>query len=175
MTEEWRAIPGFPGYQVSSLGRVQSFKRGGLFGKILSPSVSKRSGRSMVTMHMEGKPHWRLVARLVCQSFHGAPPTKRHQAAHGDGNTSNDTKENLSWKTPKENCEDRTRHGRTVMGTKHHAAILTERKVIKIREKHAAMKTAGNGYGANKSLAEKYGVSIWVIEDVVYRRKWRHI
>lgn len=47
---------------------------------------------------------------MVCETFHGPRPPGA-QAAHGDGDPSNNAADNLSWKTPKGNAADRVRHG----------------------------------------------------------------
>jgi hypothetical protein len=173
--EHWRPIKGFSGYQISSLGRVQSFKRGDLLGTVLKPNILKQSGRAMVTLYIDGKPHWRLVARLVCRAFNGEPPTKRHQAAHLDGNRTNDIPSNLEWKTPLQNVADRERHGRTVKGEKHHAAKLTADQVIQIRQRHKEMRDAGKSYGSVAALTAEYSLGEGTITDIVSRRKWKHI
>ncbi|RWO34773.1 MAG: hypothetical protein EOS10_00270 [Mesorhizobium sp.] len=52
-----------------------------------------------------------FVHRLVCAEVNGPPPTPDHEAAHscGKGHLACVTKRHLSWKTPKENCAERTR------------------------------------------------------------------
>lgn len=173
--EDWRPIAGFPGYQVSNLGRVQSFRKNGLFGTVLKQTRGNRNMRALVTLYLDAKPNYRLVARLVCAAFHGEPPTPQHQAAHIDGNIFDDTSGNLAWKTPKQNCEDRNAHGRTQRGETHYAAILTETQVKDIRKDYAERKAAGRVYGSVRDLSTAHAVSIGTIEDIIYSRNWRHI
>ena len=175
MTEEWRPIKGFPGYQISSLGRVQSFKRNGLFGTLLSASRKNKKSRAMVTLYVDGEVHYRLVSRLVCAAFHGDAPSKSHQACHKDGNKDRDHADNLAWKTPKENMEDRDLHGRTGRGENHYAAKTTEAVVLQIRHMHAEKKHLNRHYGAIPALAKQFGMTTSAVEDIINRRKWRHI
>jgi len=171
MTEEWRPIKGFPGYQVSSLGRVQSFRRGDIFGKILRPRSCNKYGRRMVTIYCDGKPHDRLVARLVCQAFHGDPPSSKHHAAHVNENCADDAAENLEWQTPQQNIATRI----PSRGEAHYAAKTTEAIVLQIRQMHAEKKHLNRHYGTIPALAKQFGMTASAVEDIVTRKKWRHI
>src|SRR5271157_4590362 len=53
----------------------------------------------------------RLVNRLVCKIYHGAPPSQRHQAAHNCGFSSCVNYRHLRWATPAENTADKILHG----------------------------------------------------------------
>lgn len=169
--EEWRPIKGFPAYQVSNLGRVQSFKRNGLFGTVLKPSTANHAGRQIVTIYREAKPHYRLVSRLVCQAFHGDPPTPMHEAAHLNEICTDDRAENLQWQTKEENVATRI----PSRGSGHYAAKTTESVVVEIRRLHAEKKTLNRHYGAIPALAKQFGLTASAVEDIVRRRKWRHI
>lgn len=175
MIEDWRSIKGFPGYQVSNFGRVQSFKRNGLFGTVLKASRANKKGRAMVSLYIDGEIHYRLVARLVCAAFKGDPPSARHQACHLDGDKNRDHADNLKWKTPKENMEDRDLHGRTARGEQHYAAKTTEAIVKQIRQMHAEKKFLNRHYGAIPALAKQFNMTPAAVEDIVNRKKWRHI
>lgn len=48
-----------------------------------------------------GKPKY--VHRVVCEAFHGKPPTGKHTVEHKDGNRRNNHKDNLCWLTYSEN------------------------------------------------------------------------
>jgi len=174
MSEDWKSIDGFPGYQVSSLGRVQSFKNGDIFGKLLTPSRGSKSRRAIVTLYRNGKKQYRLVARLVCEAFHGSPLTGQ-QAAHRNGNRLEDTRENLRWRTPKQNSAERDDHGTTARGERHYAAILTDDQVRQIREAYSARKSTGTVYGFITKTAARYNVKISCVEDIVYGRSWKHL
>lgn len=172
--EEWRAIDGFPGYQVSNFGNVRSFRKGELFPHMLRPSRGNKAKRALVTLYLDRKPNYRLVARLVCEAFHGVPLTDQ-QAAHCDGDVFNDRSDNLEWKYPLGNCEDRDAHGRTARGERHYAAKLTEAAVREIRATYAAASAEGRIYGVVIALSKKHQVTLGCIEDVVYGRKWRNV
>ena len=43
--------------------------------------------------------------------INGPAPSQKHHAAHRDGNSKNNTPENIYWATPKENIADQFRHG----------------------------------------------------------------
>lgn len=171
MNEEWRPIKDFPGYQVSSLGRVQSFRRGDIFGKILSPRSCNKYGRRLVTIYRDAKRCDRLVARLVCQAFHGDPPTPAHHAAHVNETCDDDRSENIEWQTPQQNIATRI----PSRGENHYAAKTTEAIVRQIRQMHAEKKHLNRHYGAIPALAKQFGLTPSAVEDIVNRRKWRHI
>lgn len=171
MIEEWRPIKGFPGYQVSNLGRIQSFRRGDIFGKILKPSTGNKYGRQIAALYVDGERQDRLVSRLVCAAFKGDPPTPEHQAAHLNETATDDRADNLEWQTPQQNIATRI----AARGEAHYAAKTTEADVIEIRRLHAEKKTLNRHYGAIPALAKQFGMTASAIEDIVNRRKWRHI
>lgn len=101
--EEWRPISGLPGYEVSSLGRVRSWRthRG-----IPGPRVLKASAGSKeyLTVRLAGATQ--KVHRLVAEAFLGPLPSGL-QTRHLDGNNQNNRAANLAYGTQLENMADR--------------------------------------------------------------------
>lgn len=112
--EEWRAIPGFPGYQVSSLGSVFSHKA----GRELSAPPNK-GGYRLVSLRRDGVRHPRYVHQLVALVFIGPRPDGA-EVRHLDGDPLNNTLTNLVYGTTAENAQDRIRHGRDQNTRKTH-------------------------------------------------------
>lgn len=103
MSEAWRAIPGFPGYEASDQGRVRS-ARG-----VLKPWLS--NGYSIVGLRQTGRTVKVNVHRLILLAFHGKPGPKM-DARHLNGDKSDNRLINLAWGTRSENIRDQVRHGR---------------------------------------------------------------
>ena len=118
LAEEWRAVPGFPDYEVSNMGNVRSFIRGAE-GHILSPSCNRqRYGYLHVNLSRSGKQYTRRIHRLVAEAF--IPnPYKKPEVNHIDCNPANNNVENLEWVTPKENSEWKVKCGRSVRNHEH--------------------------------------------------------
>lgn len=110
--EEWRLIPGVPGYQVSSYGSVYSNK---------TQRELRTSGLRypQVTLHRDGERITRTVHSLVAEAFIGPRPAGR-EVRHLDGNERNPRLDNLAYGTPSENAQDRLRHGTDQNGRKTH-------------------------------------------------------
>lgn len=108
MGEQWREMPGFPGYFVSSLGRVRGKK-----GAVMKPSITRRGYQKVGAFTEGGRKHNLEIHRMVALSFLGAPPEGKPVAAHGDGNPLNNRLDNLRWASHVENAADREAHGRT--------------------------------------------------------------
>ena len=112
--ERWRKVPNLP-YEVSSAGRVRRVggwvvRRVYVPGRLRKVSTDKY-GYGVVTVSYEGKISTVRINRLVCAAFHGPAPSRRHQAAHADGTRRNNRAKNLSWKSPKQNEQDKRKHG----------------------------------------------------------------
>ena len=116
--EVWKDIPSVPQMLASSWGRV----------KLKPYSIPMPNGRGV--RHYNPKPRLGveqkngtgragvpkrrmiyitglrkcfIVARLICEAFHGPSPDDRPVAMHLDENPSNNTPENLKWGTQREN------------------------------------------------------------------------
>lgn len=101
-TEEWTAIKDFEGlYEVSTFGRIKSFKHNKSVGKILKPGFVGM-GYVHVCLHKAGKCYGKLVHRIVAEAFIPNPDGKP-EVNHIDGNKLNNHVENLEWVTSKEN------------------------------------------------------------------------
>lgn len=70
--------------------------------------------------------------------------------------------------TPLENAGDMVRKGRQTRGEKHCRAKLTDEQVIEIRQRWAARPT-------QQQLADEYGISVTVLNRVLYKRAWGHV
>lgn len=104
-SEAWAPIPRHPDYEVSTLGRVRSWKT---YGPV--------KPRILVT-HMEGgyvratlSRAQRRVHQLVLEAFVGPRP-EGLLTRHLDGDPTNNRLDNLAYGTPSENMRDRRDHG----------------------------------------------------------------
>lgn len=94
--EEWKEIEGYPGYEISNLGRVYSQKTKQV-RKLLN-----RKGRQTITIGRDSLQ----VHTLVATAFLEKPKTKKRLVVnHLDGNPHNNHIENLEWTTDKGNNE----------------------------------------------------------------------
>lgn len=131
---EEKEIPlGVPGYTVGSSGSIYSYTgwRGG--GKRRLAQHADNDGYLRVRIKCKGKTISRKVHRIVCEAFHGCKANRLHQIRHLDGNKLNNSAENLSWGTAKENAHDRDMHGRTASGSRNGMSVLSDDEVIAIR------------------------------------------
>lgn len=148
MSEEvWKPVPNLRGYEVSSHGRVRSYRRRGSAEPyyddepvILTPCLV--GGRYAVTMQRRKV----FVHRLVLESFVGPCPPGM-VGCHNDGDHANNRLDNLRWDTQKSNCLDRKLHGRE--GTRK----LSRDNVIGI------LHCIHRQHMSKRAVAELYGVS----------------
>lgn len=110
-----------------------------------------------------------LVARLVCERIHGAPPTMEYQAAHscGRGHEGCISPSHLRWATPLENSSDKVKHGTAKIkakGEKHPGRKLSESDVRRIR--------ALRGVHPRSSLSQMFQVKPETIKAVHTGRTW---
>ena len=101
--EIWKAIPGYPDYEASNLGRIRSHKRKGCILKAWFNDI----GYSRVVLLAEGKQRGHMVHRLVLEAFVG-PPDGR-DGNHRNGIKTDNRLVSLEWLTHRENmvpCRD---------------------------------------------------------------------
>lgn len=155
-TEQWREIPGFPGYEVSDMGRVRSWKLGGPGTRLASsPSEVRpqqgRHGYVRVELCHEGQRSHHFVHRIVLTAFVG--PSKL-SADHVNAVKDDNRLANLQWLTQAENVR------------RSAGARLTRDQVSAIRSRY------GRSGLTQRALADEYGVSRTTIGDVVNGRSW---
>lgn len=177
--EIWIDIIGYEDmYQVSTFGRIKSLNRivkhpNGksdfpIRGRIRAFNI--RNNYFGCTVNKDNKKIHISVHRFV--AIHFIPnPENKPQVNHIDGNKLNNNVENLEWCTAKENTKHAIKNGLLVhkRGEQKTQSILTEEAVIEIRKIDKYDIDA-------KNLAQiKYGVSRSAINDVIARRKWKHV
>jgi hypothetical protein len=165
--EQWKQIPNFPDYQVSSLGKI----------KRLVPSIRKRDygpingsvfrGYVMACLRTPlGEKKRVAVHRMVMLAFRG--PSDLH-VNHINGVKNDNRLENLEYVTDKQNRE----HAKHVLdafpkGAKHPNSKLTESDVLGI------LKLIDQGL-SDGMVANVYGctpANVWMIRK---GRAWAHL
>ena len=98
-------------YSVSNDGSMRSYTKSWK-GTDIEGTVMSSGYRSVgLTRHPGGKPQTQLVHRLVCQAFHGDPPSPEHtDVRHLNGDKLDNRAENLAWGTRSENMLDVLAH-----------------------------------------------------------------
>lgn len=127
------------------------------------------NGQATVRVRVNGVQRNMTVGRLVCEAFHGPPPTPAHIAEHIDENMLNNHADNLQWTTRRASVI-RTHKGKpqpSTQGEQHHAALLTWEAVHIIRQEYA------RGFASQAQLARRYGVSSSTIHLVITGKTWR--
>jgi len=102
--DEWKEIPGFPGYEISIYGDV--YFKGDVSCRKRRPSgicVQNRNRLGYYIVHINGKIYY--VHRLLAMTYIENPENKK-EIDHIDGNPSNNNLDNLRWATHKENLNN---------------------------------------------------------------------
>jgi len=175
--EEWRGIEGFPFYDVSSLGRVRSWKHN-RWGRLPEPRLLKpgiaKNGYPLIVLHgKKADGRWfarsTYVHRLVTEAFVGPRPDG-HEVNHINSDRADARAANLEYVTSSENNTHAIRYGRMKppprrLGRDNNMTKLTEDDVRLIRSS-AATCTA---------LAAQLKCSIANVSDIRRRRTWRYV
>jgi hypothetical protein len=171
MDEQWRAIDGFPDYEVSSEGRVRSGARGvaNRWGtltqrpaRVLRP-VLDSDGYLRVSLYRDRRLTQRPIHHLVLEAFVGPRPSGT-QTRHDDGNRKHNAAGNLNWGTPLENSADRTRHGTGPRGERNPKAKIdaeAARRILADRRTQVA-------------IAADFGIDQTTVSRIKRGEIWAH-
>jgi hypothetical protein len=170
--EQWRAIPGWEGfYEVSDMGRVRSLDRivrcgnGHKLSKGRIKATPLVKGYRRVALHRENEDKQEYVHRFVLMAFRGMPEPGM-EACHNNGNRLDNTLANLRWDTLASNKRDMVTHGNSTKGERNPSAKLNRNAVQALRRDREAL---GLTY---RELAEKYGISASVANEICLGRLW---
>ena len=106
-----------------------------------------------------------VKAHRFIMSVYNTFPTSDIQVLHTCDNPSCVNIRHLFFGTNNDNMKDKTRKGRGTIGEKNPGAKLTEKDVIAIR----------NDARPVRVLAEVYGLGVSAIDNIIKRRRWKHI
>jgi hypothetical protein len=167
VNEVWKPCPGHPGYEVSNLGRVRSY-RIKKPGCVLSPTshmlatcYNLKGYAHVILRNAFCKPSTKTVHRLVLEAFIGPRPIGM-EACHWNGNRRDCRLDNLRWDYPSSNAQDKKRHGTYLKGETVHNHKLTIDSVAFIR----------NSQATGRHLAEQFNVRESTISAVRKKRLW---
>lgn len=172
--ETWKPIPFAPGYDVSDLGRVRSWRPWGGRGKTvcagsrLKSQRKDRNGYFRVTLIVAGRleSHW--VSRLVARVFLGEPPAGKPYACHDDGNPENNSLANLKWGDQRDNGADMIRHGRSLPGERNASAKLGEndaREVLRMLSRGSTQQAVADCFGLHQAHVSRIALG----------KCWKHL
>lgn len=181
MGEEWRDVVGWPGYQVSSEGRVRSVDRIDALGRRRCGRVLKQypcqsaaqrarwagKGHLAVTLCRDGRRRIVTVHTLVAEAFLGPCP-KGHECRHLNGECTDNRVNNITWGTALENHLDSLEHGTHARGEAHGRAKLTAEQVAFVHE----LARAGESQVAT---GRRVGVSQQQVSYILAGENWRHL
>lgn len=155
--ETWKLIPGYPGYEASTLGRIRSIKEDdhgwGRKGWVLKPGVTW-NGRNVVVLCVTGMPKKsKSVHGLIAATFLGPRPYK-YEINHKDGNPLNNAVDNLEYVTSSQNKKHAFAMGlNSLKGERHNQVRLNLIQVRIIRRigNHITCKAIGEIFGVSES------------------------
>lgn len=151
-----------PGVEVSSEGRVRSWRRRGKYpGTTTTPKILKPYTRPDGYVSVGNPPEY--VHRLVAEAFYGSCPEGK-EVRHLNGRRSDDRACNLQWGTRVENQADRRTHGTHMAGDTCPASKLGAVQVREIR--------ANERNETRADLAARFGVSVGAIKAIRANRTW---
>ena len=159
--EIWKDIKEYPGYQVSNLGQIKSFKQS-REGRILKPKIS--AGYAGIDFRKNGKSYYGLVHRIVLSTFSPVEGWETLTVNHIDGNCLNNNLENLEWMTQSEN----TKYSREILRTGNATQKV---HIIKLNGEELFYDTvtaAAKGLGVAKGT-----ISRWVNKQRSYEGKYK--
>ncbi len=201
--ETWRAVKGYPGYEVSDHGRVRSWRSNGpgevvrSSPRLMSPSL-KNNGYLQVNLWREGERCTISVHRLVLCTF-VREPTPEEEARHLDGAKQNNKVANLAWGNHATNMLDCVDHGTHPSFSRRGEKFAKRPKGHYTPEARAQRKrealSAGRSLGSTSKLTssdvieirrlegvmpmrrigEKYGICVQSVHSIIRKKTWKHV
>ena len=166
MTELWQPVVGYEDlYEVSNQGRVRSLPRPGkqrpwriYGGKLLKATFNHH----YLVVGLQGKS--RAVHSLVAEAFLGPRPDGM-VVRHGPNGPLDNSVENLSYGTQRQNIHDKNRDGTWQIADTAARRILTSDQV----------KVIYQSTEQSPVLAEHYGVDQTTIRKIWRRKNWASV
>jgi len=173
--EVWLPCVDFPGYEVSSLGRVRSLDRDVKFrdskksikGRVLKP-CQHRTGYSTVNLPCSTTASGFspvLIHRLVATAHLQPPLPEKTQVNHINFNRADNRRDNLEWCTCKENMRHSSENGR-LGGEANNMSKLTQEQVAHIRSLEIS------GKYSQPEIARMFGVHKHTIGNILLGHTW---
>jgi len=162
--EIWKSHPDFEKLEVSSFGRVRSVKGHYYTGRPIN------SGYLQVTFCVNGKNVYKLVHRLVAQTFI-KNTDNLPQVNHKDGNKTNNNVSNLEWCTNSYNQNYREKYGISATESLGHpifAVNLTTLEVSQFRSQREASRELGVFISNINNVIkgkQKHAHGFWFVND----------
>ena len=163
--EIFKKIVGFPHYEISSYGRILSFRCA--TPKFLKPWKLHLKQYLYISLRKNDKTYKFRVHRLVLETFIGLCP-EGMEGCHNDGNRTNNYINNLRWDTLSNNQKDRLKHGTDQRGSKNVLSKLKEDNIPEIFK----MKKRGMTIS---EISKIFSVSYATISSVLRRINWHYI
>lgn len=156
--EEWRQISDWPGYEVSSLGRVR-------FEGTVRTLTQKANGYTVVGLWCRETRAGKTarVNVLVCHAFHPETYFKGAYACHKNHIRHDNREVNLYWGTQAQNMGDMVKAGREVRPS----AKLDWDRVREIRRLHAEEGISG------RQLGIRFKVNTQTINCLLRGETWK--
>jgi hypothetical protein len=175
-TATYRAIPDSIGYRVGDDGSVWSclqrvYAGGHGRGVSYQPCGDWVRMNPEVTdggyLDVQIRGEHRLVHRLVLEMFVGPCPAGM-EAAHNNGDPSDNRLDNLRWATPASNQSDRVEHGTDSRGEKHGQHKLTEKDITDI------IRLTDSG-ASRVVIGRQFGIHPTTVRRIAKGLAWKHI
>lgn len=101
--EIWKDILGYPGYMISSHGRIKHYSARYRTYHLIQAHPNKDTSRLYVMLECSNKSKNIQVSNLVGHAFVPGYDAKRNMINHKDGNVQNNHSENLEWLSQSDN------------------------------------------------------------------------
>ena len=159
-------IPDYEGlYSITKDGQIWSHPKSNKYVKHLKGAWLKKTvdnGYEYVSLHKDKKQKKIAVHRLVCLSFFGHNPIKRH-VNHINGNKQDNSIKNLEWCTPRENCQHAWDNG--LSSTSEEVKQLSRKKMEQWNNSEEGKKHCSKNGKARRKLTKKQ------VQEILYRCK----
>lgn len=161
-TSNQRPWPRHPRYLVGDDGSVV-----GITGRILRPYTNGKDYQRLGLL-VNGHRKTFAVHVMVAETWHGPRPLGM-QAAHGNGNPSDNRAVNLRWATPTENAADKILHGTSNRGERHGNHQL---RAVNVR---AILRLSQTTPLTQAELGAMFDVDPGTVRDILAGLTWSHL